>query len=150
MPVGSTSRRRASRRQNSEEIEDARNTQASRTEDVSDEDQPVAKVKKEKKGKKKAVVEEDDDDVVAPDLDDEDDEDRIDVANFPNQPLAKADLHKLKGIAQDWEAMASQIGQQSSIYKDVAIAMAESGETDTNSSKVLKNAFNTSQSHDIR
>ncbi|KAF8964213.1 hypothetical protein BDZ97DRAFT_1904521 [Flammula alnicola] len=134
MPVATTSRRRlASRRQNSEDIEDARNTQANGIDDdVSDDDRAVAKVKKEKKGKRRADAE---DDVGE---DDDDDDDRIDVANFADQPLRKGDLHKLKGISDDWESMANQIGQQSSIYKDVAAAMAEAGETDTNSSKDLQ------------
>lgn len=141
MPVPTTSRHRLARRQNSEEIEDARRTQAKRpADDVSDDGEPAARVKKEKKGKKKAAANDDDEDVqdgaVPVEDEDEDEDDRIDVDNFPDQPLNRADLHKLKGIAQDWESMANQIGQQHSIYRDVAIAMAEAGEPDITSSAV--------------
>ena len=141
MPVPTASRHRLARRQNSEEIEDARRTQARRpADDVSDDDQPAVRVKKEKKGKKRAVANDEDDDApdgAAPaDDDDEDEDDRIDVDNFPDQPLSRADLHKLKGISQDWESMANQIGQQHGIYRDVATAMAEAGEPDITSSAV--------------
>ncbi|KAF9527555.1 zinc-finger of the MIZ type in Nse subunit-domain-containing protein [Crepidotus variabilis] len=129
-------------RQNSDEIEDARPTQDGNMEEVSDDDhQPRrAKIEKKGKGKQRAVEpEEDDGDGDGEiDMEDSDDEDRIDVANFPDQPLLKdSQLSKLKGISDDWDSMRKMIGQRSDIYKDVAAAMAEAGETDMQNSKAL-------------
>ncbi|KDR82732.1 hypothetical protein GALMADRAFT_88325 [Galerina marginata CBS 339.88] len=141
MPVATSSRRKPLRRQNSEDIEDVRNTQANGNDDeVSDEDRPRVsrKVKKEKKGKQRPEPEDDDDDVAAAEDEDPDEDDRIDVANFPDQPLQRSDLHKLKGIAEDWRNMQTQIGQRWDIYKDVAGAMAEAGEEDIKTSKDLR------------
>lgn len=144
MPVATSSRRKhAARRQNSEDIEDTRSTQINgHDDDVSDEDRP-RKVKSEKKakGKQRAVApvheDEDGDAGAAEDIDDEDDEDRIDVTNFPNQPLRKQDITKLQGISGDWTDMRTKIGQKSDIYKDVAAALVEAGEDSIASSKVF-------------
>ena len=148
MPVATSSRRKpAARRQNSEDIEDTRSTQVNGHEDdVSDEERP-RKVKSEKKakGKQRAAppVDEDDDGDAgaAEDLDDDDDEDRIDVSNFPNQPLRRQDLTKLQGISGDWTDMRTKIEQKSDIYKDVAAALVEAGEDSIASSKVFHKAF---------
>ncbi|CAA7261357.1 unnamed protein product [Cyclocybe aegerita] len=142
MPVATSSRRKPTlRRQNSEEIEDARPTQAP----ASDEDQPRrnGRVKKEKQGKGKQRAETDDEETARPaaaaaDDDDEDDDDRIDVANFPNQPFGKLEAVKLKGISEDWDNMRNLIGQHWEIYRDVASAMAETGERDLESSESLR------------
>jgi hypothetical protein len=142
MPVPKSSRRKSTRRQNSDEIEDARATQANgRPDDVSDEETPrQVRVKKEKKGKGKQravdAEEEDAEGDVDVDNDDSDDEDRIDVADFVDQPLRRDHLARLKGIAQDWDSMRKQINQRCDIYKEVAGAMAEAGEVDIQSSKV--------------
>jgi len=154
---GKTSTRRKPK-QNSEEIEDARLTQANgHQDDVSDDDQPRrVRVKQEKrnKGKQRAVEPEMDDaegDGGADTDDDSDEDDRIDVANFADQPLRREHLARLKGISQDWESMRKQISQRCDIYKDVATAMAEGGETDIQSSKVCVKSvtpiFRTRRSH---
>jgi hypothetical protein len=145
MPVATSSRRKhAARRQNSEDIEETRSTQINgNDDDVSDEDRPRRKVKSEKKAKGKqraappAEEDEDGDAGAANDMDDEDDEDRIDVTNFPNQPLRKQDITKLQGISGDWTDMRTKIGQKADIYKDVAAALVEAGEDSIASSKVF-------------
>jgi hypothetical protein len=140
MPVVASTRRR--RKQNSEEIEDARLTQANgHHSDVSDEDnpRPTVRVKQEKKNKGKQRAAEPEDDVANGDVDMDDDsgdEHRVDVANFTDQPLRKDHLTRLRGISQDWDSMRQQINQRCDIYKDVAGAMAEAGEIDIHTSKV--------------
>ena len=138
MPAPTYSRRKGARRENSEEIEEARPTQTNgHNDDVSDEDQPRrSRVKKEKKGKQRAVELEQDEG--EGDEEEEDEEDRIDVANFPDQPLRNVDAAKLKGIADDWDNMRRQINQRCDIYKDVAAAMAEAEEKDVKDSKVSR------------
>ena len=145
MPGIKSARAKISRRQNSEEIEDARATQANgHLDDVSEDEKPrQVRVKQDKKGKGKqrAVVaaEEDAEGDGDVDIDDDsDDDDRIDVADFVDQPLRKDHLTRLKGIAQDWDSMRKQINQRCDIYKDVAIAMAEAGEVDIQTSKVRR------------
>ncbi len=141
---GRTSTRR-NPKQNSEEIEDARLTQAnSHQDDVSDDDQPrPVRVKqgKRNKGKQRATEPEIDDaegDGGADTDDDSDEGDCIDVENFVDQPLRREHLSRLKGISQDWESMRKQISQRCDIYKEVAAAMAEGGEADIQSSQVCK------------
>jgi len=152
MPVVASTRRR--RKQNSEEIEDARLTQANgHHSDVSDEDNPrPVRVKQEKKNKGKQRAAEPEDGVANGDVDMDDDsgeEHTVDVANFTDQPLRKDHLVRLRGISQDWDSMRRQINQRCDIYKDVAGAMAEAGETDIHTSKVRNLACCThSQIHD--
>jgi hypothetical protein len=142
MPGLKSVRGKTSRRQNSEEIEDARATQADgRLDDVSEDEKPrQTRVKKEKKGKgKQRAVEAEEEDADGDgdgDVDDDSDgDDRIDVDDFVDQPLRRDHLTRLKGIAQDWDSMRKQINQRCDIYKDVASAMAEAGEVDIQSSK---------------
>jgi len=148
MPVASSSRRKpAARRQNSEDIEDTRSTQINGyDDDVSDEERPrKVKTEKKAKGKQRAAPPVDEDDEgdagAAADDDDDDDEDRIDVTNFPNQPLRRQDLTKLQGISGDWTDMRTKIEQKSDIYKDVAAALVEAGEESITSSKVYHRSF---------
>ncbi|KIK69615.1 hypothetical protein GYMLUDRAFT_254920 [Collybiopsis luxurians FD-317 M1] len=134
MPVASSSRRRTkSRVQADSDIEDGP-TQRIAQEDV-DEDvdqEPRRVVKKEKraansKGKSRASEaqaqqhkEADDDD------DDEDDEDdRIDVANFADQPLDKSNLVSMRGLAKDWDAMKQAVHRSNAMVADVAVALAD-------------------------
>lgn len=142
MPHATTSRKKPlTRRHNSEDIEDVRNTQVNgNDDDVSDDDRPRAsrKVKKEKKanGKQRAEPEEQDEDAAAGEEYDDDEDDRIDVSNLPDQPLRRSDMHKLNGMAEDWRNMRAQIGQRADIYRDVAAAMAEAGEASIETSEV--------------
>ncbi|KAF8908919.1 hypothetical protein CPB84DRAFT_1766349 [Gymnopilus junonius] len=146
MPHATTSRRKlATRRQNSEDIEDIRNTQLNgKKDDVSDEDRPRAarNAKKEKKAngkqKQRAEPEDQDEDAVAVDDEEDDEDDRIDVSNLPDEPLRRSDMHKLNGMTEDWRNMRAQIGQRGDIYKDVAAAMAEAGEESVETSEDLQ------------
>ncbi|KAH9480472.1 E3 SUMO-protein ligase NSE2 [Psilocybe cubensis] len=148
MPVATSSRRKpTSRRLNSEDIEDVRNTQASRkTDDVSDaEDRPrtgkKVSVKREKdlrrrsNGKQRADPE-------AEDENDEDEDDRIDVENFPDQPLRRDDLQKLQGLSKEWITMRDRVSKRSELYEEVAAAMVGAGEKDVASSKELQKLDN--------
>lgn len=145
MPVATSSRRKQnSRRQNSEDIEDVRNTQTDgNIDEVSEEDRPRITnkviVKKEHRrrsnGKQRADPEDDDGDDEDND-EDENDDDRINVQDFPDQPLRKDDMNKLKGFATDWISMRDRISKKWEIYRDVGVAMAEAGEKDMYSSKV--------------
>lgn len=154
MPIQKSARKRT-RRQNSEEIEDARATQEvkGQFDDVSDDEKPrpaSVRVKNEKKDKgkgKQRAVEAEEEDAKGDgddDVDNDSDSDvRIDVDDFVDQPLRKDHLTRLKGIAQDWESMRKQISQRCDIYKDVATAMAEAGESDIQNSKVcFRSVFN--------
>lgn len=145
MPVAYNSRRKhSSRRQNSEDIEDVRNTQENGDidDDVSDEDRPrttktvVKKEPRQTNGKQRADPEDDDDDGGHAEDEDEDDDDQIDVHNLPDQPLRKIDMHKLQGMSEDWVNMKRQINQNAGMYIEVAAAMAEAGEQDLKSSRV--------------
>ncbi|PPQ89638.1 hypothetical protein CVT25_013825 [Psilocybe cyanescens] len=147
MPVATSSRRKQnSRRQNSEDIEDVRNTQTDgNIDEVSEEDRPRITnkviVKKEHRrrsnGKQRADPEDDDGDDEDND-EDENDDDRINVQDFPDQPLRKDDMNKLKGFATDWISMRDRISKKWEIYRDVGVAMAEAGEKDMYSSKELQ------------
>ncbi|KAJ7175756.1 hypothetical protein C8R46DRAFT_989868 [Mycena filopes] len=127
MPVA-TSRRRKSARQASSDIEEDHATQAPPARDEVDDDDEDApqrtRVKKEKttvkkeKGKAKAPKAE-------PEEDESDDDDRIDVENFADQPLTKADCGKIQGLVKDWESVEQLMHQPSPIITNAATAMAE-------------------------
>jgi hypothetical protein len=114
MPIASSSRRRTNSRTNrqpsSDGIEEDHPTQHRGEDDGVDEDgdedeQPSrsARVKKERISKGKQP----DPKVPAGDNEDDDD-DRIDVENFKDQPLAREDAGKVTGIIKDWEMIRKQ------------------------------------------
>ncbi|KAJ7601027.1 zinc-finger of the MIZ type in Nse subunit-domain-containing protein [Mycena floridula] len=115
-------------------IEDA--VSQNRTQDdVVDDDGDEVSVKKEKKSKKsrKATVQvasNDDDDEGNPAPDDDEEDDIIDMENFGDHPLSKADLQKLQGLATDWEQMAKKIEMSLGGPGDVAISMADLADGD--------------------
>ncbi|KAJ7459749.1 hypothetical protein FB451DRAFT_1271421, partial [Mycena latifolia] len=128
MPVA-TSRRRKSARQVSSDIEEDQPTQGRRTQDEvddEDDDAPARRVKKEKaavkkeKGTGKSQSRQDE-----PEEDEEDDDDRIDIDNFADQPLTKADCNKILGLSKDWNSIEAAMHQPSPIIAQVASAMAE-------------------------
>ncbi|KAF5315078.1 hypothetical protein D9619_007295 [Psilocybe cf. subviscida] len=134
----SSSRKRLTRRQNSDEIEDSRPSQSNghTREDVSDDDSHPARratngVKKEKleklKKEKRPVELPEEEEALASDGDDDDDDDddRIDVDNFPDQPIRKDDLRKLEGFVSDWQLMKANVDKNDTIYSSVAVALAE-------------------------
>lgn len=128
MPVATSSRRRKAARQASSDIEDDQPTQAARARDDVDDDDDEEhaprrakkeKVKKEKdKGKARQAPKEED-------TDDDDDDDRIDIENFADQPLPKADAARILGITKDWQNVEAAMRQPSGIINGVAAAMAE-------------------------
>lgn len=125
MPVA-TSRRRKTARQASSDIEEDQPTQGGNVRDDvddADDDAPQRKVKKEKAAVKKekgtARPQED------PEEDEDDDDDRIDIDNFADQPLTKADCSKLAGFSKDWAGVEVVMHQPSPIIARVAASMAE-------------------------
>ena len=136
---GSSARSR--RRQASEDnIEDGDPSQRSRTEDVedADEEQPTARTskanakassKKKQKSKRKRTEESED-----ADSDGEGSNETsalaIDIQNFQNKPLPKADARKISAVASDWEQIRRNL--RTSTFpqaEQVAVAMAEAGES---------------------
>lgn len=130
----SSSRKRLTRRQNSDEIEDSRPSQSNghAREDVSDDDSRpprratngVKKEKLESLKKEKRPVEQSDEEN-AHESGDDDEDDRIDVDNFPDQPIRKEDLRKMEGFVSDWENMRRKLDENNTIYSSVAVALAE-------------------------
>lgn len=139
MPVA-TSSRRIPRRQNSSDIEEDRPSQPRENdqvdEDEDEDEQPRRRangVKKEKKlgnsSRRGAPPQHKDENADGEaDLDDEDD--KIDIDNFQDQPIAKADVKKLMGIAQDWNVLEKTIRLHWEVVKDTGVAMADAAEGD--------------------
>lgn len=140
MPVTTSSRR--SKRPVVSDIEDDQPSQP-RADEVEEEGgtrsrrRPATDMKKEKKAsasrQQQRSTEADEDD-------DGDDDGRIDVANFSDQPLGKADVTKLQGIARDWNHMEKQVRQNWRVVGDVAVSLAEAAEGD-DAEKVCCNAL---------
>lgn len=144
MPAATFSRRNASKRQASSDIEEDQPAQQRVREAVDDEDdedeQPrrrVNGVKKEKKvtssRTKKPPKDDDadeDDEEEEKEDDDDDDDDKIDVRNFHDQSLSRADLPKLQGLSKDWQQMEKQVQQNWSVIVDVAASVADAAEGD--------------------
>jgi hypothetical protein len=137
MPTATFSRRNTSRRQASSDIEEDRSPKRRGREAVDDEEdedeQPrrrVNGVKKEKKvtSSRQAAKQPENGHDKIDDDDDGDDDDRIDVKNFRNQPLSRADLPKLQGISNDWQQMERQVQQNWNVIADVATSLADAAE----------------------
>ncbi|KAF8895410.1 hypothetical protein BD779DRAFT_1499346 [Infundibulicybe gibba] len=132
-----SSSRRKPRRQVSSDIEDEK-TPIHTQEQVDNEDETIeqprsrsaaARVKREKKPMKNTEQDSESDEAPAAEMDADDDE-RIDVENFRNQPLRRADLSKLQGLSSDWLHMKKKIRQNWGVIGDVAVSMAETAEGD--------------------
>ncbi|KAF8631792.1 hypothetical protein AX17_005007 [Amanita inopinata Kibby_2008] len=134
MPAASSSRKRLTRRQRvASDIEEDESTQ-NKPEVKEDVGGKSRRVKKEKGavGKRKRVEEEHsdgqhDEEQVEGDDGDENDA-RIDITNLSDQPLGRAELQKLKGLASDWQVMDKSIQQSWARVREVAVAMAEAAE----------------------
>ncbi|KAJ7758503.1 hypothetical protein DFH07DRAFT_818367 [Mycena maculata] len=127
MPVAtSTARRRKTARQASSDIEEDQPTQRGNARDEVDEDEddaPQRKVKKEKLAvKKEKGISKAKEDL---DEDEDDEDDRIDIANFADQPLPKSDCNKLTGYTKDWSSIEDIMHQPSPIIGRVAASIAE-------------------------
>lgn len=141
MPVTTFSRRKnSSRRQNSSDIEEDRPSQSRADEQVDEDededDQPRRRtngVKKEKKPstssrRAETARPKDEDTDGEADNGEDDDDDKIDIANFQDQPIAKADMKKLLGLSQDWNQMEKLIRQHWKVIGEAAVSMAEAAE----------------------
>jgi hypothetical protein len=151
MPAATFSRRNASRRQASSDIEEDQPTQHRGREAVDNEEdedeQPrrrVNGVKKEKKAtssrqvakqpiKNSETKDEDDDD---------EDDDRIDVENFHDQPLGRVDLPKILGLSKDWQQMEKQVQQNWNVIVDVATSVADAAEGDDAETVCFNSLYN--------
>ncbi|KAJ7147531.1 hypothetical protein C8R43DRAFT_535232 [Mycena crocata] len=133
MPVA-TSRRKRATRQASSDIEEDQPTQARHArDDVDDEEEdvPARRPKKEKPAvKKEKGAAKGQSRQAQPDEDDDDDDDRIDIENFADQPLTKADCSKIQGLASDWDSIETALHQPSPIISGVAASMTEAAGED--------------------
>lgn len=135
MPTATSSRRKASRRQMSSDIEEDRPSQTKSNEQVDDEDEGGSRSRRRPtngvKEKKPIISKQKERDHVNKGEDGDDDDDgRIDIANFRDQPLGRADVAKLQGISRDWGNMERQVRQNWSVVGDVGVSMAEAAEGD--------------------
>ncbi|KAF7293608.1 SP-RING-type domain-containing protein [Mycena indigotica] len=124
MPVATTARRKRQHgRQPSSDIEEDNGTQRTKgREDVdSDEEEPLIAKQEKTKGKKKAKQEAQ----VQP-MEEDDEDDVIDIANFPAQPLTRADCTKLNGLSEDWKNASSVVQRVAEMMGSTASAMVDS------------------------
>lgn len=97
------------------------------TEDDVEEEQPSRTVKKEKKGGRKPIIDDDEEE----DADGEGvgapiENDRIDVNNFPDQPLSKEHATNLAGILRDWDMMRKTNSESTKgAIVSIAVSMAD-------------------------
>jgi hypothetical protein len=141
MPAATLSRRKnSSRRQDSSDIEEDRPTQPGANEQVDDddEDQPRRRtngVKKEKKpGNSSRAAQpmgpNNNENFDEEDDEEDDDDGKVDIANFQDQPISRADLKKISGLSEDWDQMQKFIRQNWKVIGDAAVSMAEAAEGD--------------------
>ena len=136
MPTATFSRRNASRRLASSDIEEDQPIQKKGREVVDDEEDEneqsrrrVNGVKKEKKAtSSRQVARQSQKDTNKDDDNEEDDNDRIDVDNFHDQPLGRVDLPKLLGLSKEWQQMEKQVQQNWNVIVDVAASVADAAE----------------------
>lgn len=128
MTATSSRRKATTRAQDDSDIEDGL-TQGTAREDVDeDEDEAPRRAKTEKrilKGKSRATEAQK---TVSNDDDDDDDDERIDVNNFADQPLPKADVQKINGLSSDWQNMVKTIHRSNNMVSGVAVALADNAE----------------------
>jgi E3 SUMO-protein ligase NSE2 len=135
MPSATFSRRNAPRRQASSDIEEEPTQRRGReaVDDEEDEDERPRRhtngIKKEKKAtSSRRVARRPENGNDKDDDDDEDDDDRIDVENFHDQPLGRADLPKLLGLSNEWQQMEKQVQQNWNVIAEVAASVADAAE----------------------
>ncbi|KAF9267495.1 hypothetical protein L218DRAFT_894876 [Marasmius fiardii PR-910] len=133
MPTASSSRRKASRREPTSDIDEAPPTNPRRRadEDVEDDvDQPCrpsktkSNVKKEK-GRSRVAPPDNEYEGQEGDDDDDDDDDPIDVENFPDQPLLKTHVERFHAFSNDWQSIANTIKTSEDAMEGIALALAE-------------------------
>ena len=137
MPAASSSRRKPTRRQNSSDIEeDSTQPNGNASEDDNNGPHSSNRAVKKEKGKRRAVATDPGPPKDGGDDDDDDDDDRIDVEDFQDQPLQKADLQKLKGIANDWNLIDEVARNSWKVIGDVGVSMAEASQDDDEAEEV--------------
>ncbi|PFH53946.1 hypothetical protein AMATHDRAFT_72968 [Amanita thiersii Skay4041] len=137
MPVASTSRKKLTRRRAaSSEIEE---DNAANEDDNNEMRAKGETVKKGKHARKEKQREEDHSDgqdnaetgvydINEGDGGDDGDENHIDVENFTDQPLTRAELQKLNGLVLDWQMVNKKMQQSWSGVRSAAVAIASAGE----------------------
>jgi len=111
------SRRKVTRRNDMDDIEDDATPQNPTIDEVQESDGEQATGKKAI-GKRRALQE------VSNDLD-SDSDDPIDVENFPNQPLKRNQLNTLQSLAEDWQKLAEVTSRTFGMYGSAAAALAD-------------------------
>ncbi|KAJ7644044.1 hypothetical protein FB45DRAFT_896753, partial [Roridomyces roridus] len=130
MPVPTSRRKRAARQASSDIDEEAQDTQPRHAQDddvdddVDNASQPAKKEKKpavkKEKGKAPAAKEQ------KPQLEeDSDSDDAIDIEDFPEQPLDKADCAKIQGFAKDWASVEEVMHNPAHSIAHAAASLAE-------------------------
>jgi hypothetical protein len=101
-------------------------------EDEDEDEQPVrpSRVKKEKTSKtgrrSRPTADDDEEEDEDEEQVNEDHGDRIDVANFKDQPLARSDAGKLTGITKDWEMVRKQSQSAANgLMENIGVSMAD-------------------------
>ncbi|KAF5389208.1 hypothetical protein D9757_003477 [Collybiopsis confluens] len=148
MPVASSSARRKpntrTRVQPDSDIEDGPSQRSAREEvDDDEDDEPrrvvaVAKEATKGKGRTSVVQKNQANDDNGDALDDDDDNDKIDIANFADQPLDRTNLLSMRGLAKDWETIKQVVGRGNSMVGDVAVALADAAEGDDGGKGLLE------------
>ncbi|KAJ3568114.1 hypothetical protein NP233_g5923 [Leucocoprinus birnbaumii] len=122
MPATS-SRRRAMRRNDMDDIEESANTQHAAQDDVEESDEPNNPRVKKPKSKQRAQQDVENDA-------DSDSDDAIDIQNFPNQPLNHDQIRTLHGLGDDWQKVAEAISRPFDKYGMAAGALADLDDDD--------------------
>ncbi|KAL0580992.1 hypothetical protein V5O48_000986 [Marasmius crinis-equi] len=152
MAIASSSRRKASRREPTSDIDEdapADNSRMQVDDDVDEEEDEEEQSRRttkkgvkqtqkaSTKGKGRAETDEEDEDGENHD-DDEDDDSVIDVENFPDHPLEKSiGIEKLKGFSSEWNQLANAIEGAESAVEAIALALAESIDGDAAEKEIL-------------
>lgn len=132
MPAASSSRRKApSRRRNSEDIEMDRPTQdqVDNVESDGDAPRPSGKRGGKQASKNKSRAQEPEREGGSAQGEESDDE-RIDVSNFTDQPITKANAQFILGMANDWTTCDKVIRQHWSLLNDIGVALADAADGD--------------------
>lgn len=141
MPIATFSRRKSSKRQNSSDIEDERHHESPEEEHPQSRRDVVNGAKQQKKASTSKKQQAEAEDALD---EDEDDEGRIDIENFRDQPLGRAEMQKLQGIGRDWLAMEREVRLSWRVVGDVAVSVADASEGDDAEQVLLIHFCNTS------
>ncbi|KAH8104567.1 zinc-finger of the MIZ type in Nse subunit-domain-containing protein [Cristinia sonorae] len=134
MPAASSRRRR--RAPSIEAIEEDMPTQVAAGEDLDDQEVEARPSKRAAGAKKRGVKPEkhqqDDDEVnvddIFPDI----------ITNYENQPLSRAEIQRLAGVAEDWSSMRKAAHTKAyALMSDIAASIAEFGDSEKGEKAIL-------------